>query len=289
MVYKVNKIQILLFTVLIFSAAVLFGITAFAINFNAQQACSADLPVVMYHQLTKKESKAGKYVLTLEQFEKDLIYLKEKGYQTVTTQQLADFVFSKGTLPAKAVMLTFDDGCESVYAYAKPLLEKYGFTAVAFAVGAWVDRYSEINDHNLNYSVLTWDEISELSEGEIIDVQSHSFDCHSNTGNRNGMKRKNNEILSDYSVFLSKDAAKMKVRMLEHTSKAPIALAYPFGSFSKESDEILKSIGIKITFTCREIVSTIKKAEPDSLYGLGRYNRANGISSESFFEKMGIA
>ena len=49
------------------------------------------LPVVMYHQLTKYESKAGKYVLTLEQFEKDLKYLKNKGYETVTVGQLIGF------------------------------------------------------------------------------------------------------------------------------------------------------------------------------------------------------
>ena len=43
-----------------------------------------------------------------------------------------------------------------------------------------------------------------------------------------------------------------------------------------------------MAFTCEERVNIIKKAEPERLFGLGRYNRPSGISSESFFEKMGI-
>ena len=246
------------------------------------------LPVIMYHQLTEKSSRAGRYVLMLEQFERDLIYLKEKGYQTVTATQVIDFVYSKGTLPEKPVMITFDDGCETVYELAAPLLEKYGFNAVAFVVGAWADFYSEANDHNLDYSNLTWDEISELSQGKTVDIQSHTFDLHINNSGRSGAKMKKTETKEAYGEFLSLDAAKMKERMIKHTGKAPVALAYPFGSFSPCSDDILKNCGILMTLTCFETVSTIKKAEPASIYGLGRYNRPNGISSESFFEKMGI-
>ncbi len=247
-----------------------------------------ELPVVMYHQLTKSESRAGRYVLTVEQFEKDLRYLKENGYKTVTVRQLLDFSEGKYDIPERAVMLTFDDGCETLYAYALPLLEKYGFAAVGFAVGALADHYSEIDDHNLNYSNLDWDEIKELCNGNVIDIQSHSYDLHKNTGNRSGMKKKKSETFEQYSEFLSADALKMKEKMLEFTGKAPVAIAYPFGSFSSESKDILKKCGIKMAFTCEERVNIIKQAESEWLFGLGRYNRPYGISSESFFEKMGI-
>ena len=93
-----------------------------------------DLPVVMYHQLTKNPKKSGKYVLTVEQFEKDLMFLKAKGYRSVTVKQLLDFSQGKGDVPEKAILITFDDGQETLYEYALPLLEKYGFTAVGFVV-----------------------------------------------------------------------------------------------------------------------------------------------------------
>ncbi|MDY6016444.1 MAG: polysaccharide deacetylase family protein [Oscillospiraceae bacterium] len=246
------------------------------------------LPIVMYHQLTKSESRAGRYVLTLEQFEKDLVFLKEKGYKTVTVSQLLDYSQGKGKLPEKAIMITFDDGCETLYAYAKPLLEQYGFTAVGFVVGSLADYYTELDDHNLNYSNLNWAEIKELSMGNTVEIQSHSYDLHKNTGYRSGAKKKKGETFEQYAEFLGADASKMKTEMLKHTGKAPVAIAYPFGSFSSESKEILKKYGIKMAFTCEERVNIVKKAEPERLFGLGRYNRPSGISSESFFEKMGI-
>lgn len=287
MIFKLKKSYISVAAIFV-SAALMICAAAKAISVSSNGQ-SVSLPIVMYHQLTKSESRAGRYVLTLEQLEKDLKFLKEKGYGTVTVQQLLDFSQGKGDIPEKAVMITFDDGCETLYEYALPLLEKYGFTAVGFVVGALTDYYTELDDHNLNYSNLNWSQIKEMSSGKIIDIQSHSYDLHKNTGNRSGMKKKKSETFEQYSEFLTADMLKMKEEMLKHTGKAPIAVAYPFGSYSKESAEILKKCGIKMAFTCEERVNIIKKAEPDWLFGLGRYNRPDGISSESFFEKMGIS
>lgn len=246
------------------------------------------LPIVMYHQLTKSESRAGRYVLTVEQFEKDLKFLKNNGYETVTVKQLLDFSEGKADLPPKAIMITFDDGCETLYSYALPLLQEYGFTAVGFAVGALADNYTELDDHNLNYSCLNWAEIKEMCDSGIIDIQSHSYDLHKNTASRSGAKKKKDETFEQYSEFLSADAAKMKEKMIENTGKSPVAFAYPFGSYSSESADILKKCGIEMAFTCEERVNIIKKAESEWLFRLGRYNRPHGVSSESFFEKMGI-
>ena len=249
----------------------------------------SDLPVVMYHQLTKNPKKSGKYVLTLEQFEKDLVFLKSKGYRSVTLKQLVDFSQGKGELPEKPIMITFDDGNETLYEYALPMLEKYGFTAVGFVVGALADYYTEIDDHNLNYSYLNWQQIEEMSDGDVIEIESHSFDLHKNTGNRSGIKKKKDESVEQYREFLCSDVAKMKTAMENNTGKTPVAFAFPFGSFSRESTEILKECGFKMTLTCEETVNKIKKSDPESLFGIGRYNRPEGISSESFFEKMGIS
>ncbi len=287
MVFKIKKYYYYVVAVL---AIFIVSFSFFAMNGSiySMQSDEIALPIVMYHQLTKSESRAGRYVLTLEQFEKDLVFLKEKGYKTVTVSQLLDYSQGKGKLPEKAIMITFDDGCETLYAYAKPLLEQYGFTAVGFVVGSLADYYTELDDHNLNYSNLNWAEIKELSMGNTVEIQSHSYDLHKNTGYRSGAKKKKGETFEQYAEFLGADASKMKTEMLKHTGKAPVAIAYPFGSFSSESKEILKKYGIKMAFTCEERVNIVKKAEPERLFGLGRYNRPSGISSESFFEKMGI-
>ena len=283
MIIKVRKSFLLIFP------AVATAFTVFLIMVQSVSVLSSldgvKLPVVMYHQLTKSGSKAGKYVLTVEQFENDLKFLKENGYETVTVNQLLAFSKGDGGLPEKPVMITFDDGCETLYAYALPLLEEYGFSAVGFAVGAWTDSYTESDDHNLNYSCLNWAEIKEMCDGGVVDIQSHSFDLHKNTAERSGAQKKKGESFEEYYEFLCSDAVKMKERMVDSIGKAPIAFAYPFGSYSSESAEILNKVGIEIAFTCEERVNIIKKAEPEQLFRLGRYNRPNGISSENFFKK----
>ena len=286
MIIKVNKKIAAVLFLTVFVASVF--LPSADVDFANSQLKSDKLPIVMYHQLTLNSSRAGKYVLTVEQFEKDLLYLKEKGYKTITTEQLLSYSKGDFELPEKSIMITFDDGCETLYSYALPLLKKYGFTAVGFAIGALADKYSEINDHNLIYSNLTWEERNELCSGGVIDIQSHTYNLHDNTNGRSGIEKKKSESLEQYREFLTADTVKMKEKMIEHTGKAPVAIAYPFGSYSKESAKILSDEGIKMMFTCEEKVNVIKKAESEWLFGLGRYNRPEGISSESFFEKMGI-
>ena len=286
MVFKIKKIYFLiLFVFILLLSVTVVGVSSISV---VSQQNGAKLPIIMYHQLTKSESRAGKYVLTLEQFEKDLKFLKKNGYETVTVNQIIKFTQGEEELPEKAVLLTFDDGCETLYSYAMPLLKEYGFNAVGFAVGVLADSYTELDDHNLNYSCLNWSEIKELCDGGIVDIQSHSYDLHKNTANRSGAKKKKGETLEQYREFLLADVSKMKERMIKYTGREPVAFAYPFGSYSSESADILKKCGIKMVLTCEERVNIIKKSEPECLFRLGRYNRPYGISSESFFEKMGI-
>ena len=70
------------------------------------------------------------------------------------------------------------------------------------------------------------------------------------------------------------------------TGFAPIIYTYPFGAYSEETTDMLKSMGIKMSLTCNEGINHITDA--DSLFMLKRYNRPSGISTADFFAKMGI-
>ena len=45
------------------------------------QGEQVQLPVLMYHHMLKEESRHGSYVVSPEEFERDLIYIKEKKYE----------------------------------------------------------------------------------------------------------------------------------------------------------------------------------------------------------------
>ena len=98
---------------------------------------SVSLPVLMYHHILESSSRLGDYVISPQQFEADLQFLSVHGYQTVTVLDILRLVQTGGPLPEKPVLITFDDGYESTYAYAFPLLKKYGMTAVVSIIGSY--------------------------------------------------------------------------------------------------------------------------------------------------------
>lgn len=268
-------------------------ICCFALIFNfvpfgstaKMNASGIELPIVMYHQIAHKERNLGKYVILDSQFEKDLQYLKKEGYQTITMSQLIDHVKHGTPLPEKPVMITFDDGQESFYAYIYPLLEKYEAYAVLSVVGAYADTYTKLDDHHLSYSYLNWTQIEELSKSKWAEVQNHTYNMHDNKHGRLGCQIKKNESFTDYSAALNNDIGKLQQELFKRTGWMPNTFTYPYGYFCKESVQILKDMGFEATLTCSEKLNYIT-GDDECLFGLGRFNRPNGLSSEAFFKKI---
>jgi peptidoglycan/xylan/chitin deacetylase (PgdA/CDA1 family) len=74
-------------------------------------------------------------------------------------------------LPSRPVLLTFDDGYESLYTDVYPALKKYGYQATAFVISGYVqDR----PNRTVKYPTLTTSEIRELQASGVIDIESHT-------------------------------------------------------------------------------------------------------------------
>lgn len=248
---------------------------------------SVRLPVIMYHHITEKIDKAGKYTVLTTEFENDLEHIKNNGYTTVTVSDLIDYVNNGTQLPEKPIMITFDDGFESFYHLAYPLLKKYNMKAVLSVIGSVTEKYSAINDHNINYSNLTWEQITELHKSKFVEIQNHSYDMHKNdSDSRKGLSKRKNESEENYASALKVDLMKLQSLLYKKCGFEPTAVAYPYGSYSKTTTEIVKSCGFSCTLICEERINHIEAGNPDSLYNLGRFNRASGIKTVDFFRKL---
>ena len=53
-------------------------------------AATAQVPILMYHGLTKKQSQVNDYFIPATTFESDMKYLKENGYTAITMTELID-------------------------------------------------------------------------------------------------------------------------------------------------------------------------------------------------------
>lgn len=247
---------------------------------------SISLPVLMYHSVNPDPERTGKYVITPKNFESDLVYLKNHGFETVSLKQVIKFVYSGEPLPEKPVLITFDDGMYNCKEYVLPILERQNACAVFAVVGSYTDEYSKSNIINPAYSYLRWCDISELSKSGRIEFISHSYDMHSISKKRTGASKKRGESSLDYIPLFCRDTEKMQEACFENCNFAPYAYAYPFGSYCEESEKVLKKSGFLATLSCTEGINIITRNNPDCLYLLKRYNRDGVPTSENFLRKI---
>lgn len=125
------------------------------------------VPILLYHYISENPNKADIARNGLSTppsvFEEQLQTLKANGYTPITLDEMAA-AFSGASLPAKPVILTFDDGYEDFYLNAYPLLTKYQMKATAFIPTGFVG----------GGMFLTWAQIEEMSRSPYITFEPHS-------------------------------------------------------------------------------------------------------------------
>lgn len=244
--------------------------------------------IIMYHHITEDENKTGDYVISTEQLENDFKYLKKNGYKTLSMRELYSIDKYESNLPEKSIMLTFDDGQESFYKYAYPLLKKYNLTAVFSVIGKYTEQFSTAEDHNISYSHVTWDEIKTMIESGIVEIGNHSYDMHSNNAvERIGVTIKKGESLQSYRTAIKYDIDKFNSLFEKYVGFTPNFFAYPFGRYSSETEKIIKENGFSAALTCYE-TKNVPHSNNEWLYKLGRFNRSGKISTAEFFKKIRI-
>jgi peptidoglycan/xylan/chitin deacetylase (PgdA/CDA1 family) len=105
---------------------------------------TADMPILIYHHVVpgvRAESAAARALfVTPAEFERQLTFLKDNGYRSVSFADLAAHLEGGAELPDRPVIISFDDGWDNQFAYGFPLLQKYHFTATFFVVTDYLDR-----------------------------------------------------------------------------------------------------------------------------------------------------
>lgn len=244
------------------------------------------LPIIMYHHISSDNTKLNNYVISPKQFEEDMLYIKSKGYEPILIKDLLEYVYQGKPIPEKPIIITFDDGNESFYHYAYPILKQHNMKAVLSIVGSFTDTYSKNEDHNINYSYLTWKQINELSKSSYVEIANHTYNLHNNEKGRQGCLPKANENKEEYKNILEKDIKKLQEDITKYTAKTPTTFTYPFGKFNKDTEKIVKDMGFSAILTCEERINIIDINNKDFLYRLGRFNRPHNITTEEFFKNI---
>lgn len=200
-------------------------------------------PIIIYH-------------FTPPDFENQLIYLRSHGYTTISLDQLAAGL-GGAALPAKPIVLTFDDGFEDQFG-AFRLLQKYQMKATFYIIDGGpgssyhIGANRHLPDPQGGAGYLTWDEIREIDRDPLMTIASHTVDHLALANQSPDVQR--------FEIFEGK-------KQLEAQIGHPVKhFAYPYGSYNATTVELVRQAGfITATSTVPGTVHT-----PGAIYALHR-------------------
>ena len=242
-----------------------------------------ELPVLMYHAIMSDPGRSGEYVITPDEFRRDLEYIASQGYETVLLSDVVDYVESGAPLPDKPIMITLDDGYYNNYLYAYPALKESGMCAVISVIGVEADRYTDSPDLNEAYAHCSWDVLREMESSGVIELLSHSYDMHHLDGEVMGIARRSGEELAAYRSRLYADLERMQGRFRAELGHAPEGFAYPFGFSTADSRPVIERLGFLATLGVEGRTFVVTR-DLSCLENIPRYNRPSGTSARSILE-----
>jgi peptidoglycan/xylan/chitin deacetylase (PgdA/CDA1 family) len=204
---------------------------------EAKELIYPNVPVLLYHNIVDPNvDDPFRYSFTslpANEFEKQMKLLYDNGFTTITTDDLYRFL-QGGTIPEKSVLITFDDGYESNFSLAYPILKKYGFKATIFLQTDMIASKQTIR----NDSIPKYLEADKMPE--MTDVFEYGSHCH----------RLHYPISPSIRSFVSAPYDVMVNDLLE--SKKYIntkSFAYPFGKYNDTAVSAVKAAGFKMAFS----------------------------------------
>jgi peptidoglycan/xylan/chitin deacetylase (PgdA/CDA1 family) len=224
----------------------------------------------MYHHVNSLPPSADVYVaantITDAEFHRQLAYLRCAGYGTITLAQLFDGMYNGAPLPAKPVVLTFDDGHADSYTNAFPALRWHGLVGSFSIVTGYVDIPPNI----------TW--------GQIIEMASWGMEITAHSVTHEDLNISRDDIVY-YQAVESK-------RALEANLGRQVAyFTYPSGEpFLRGSPERQQRVVQILQESGYHGALAIKNGalqDPRNPFALSRIRVMNGVDINKFAENMG--
>ena len=116
--------------------------------------------MLTYHRVTDAHPD-DRLCVPVERFAAQMRYLHQHEYRTIPFAEAVRWIVEGGTLPARAVVVTFDDGFEDNYLYAAPAMERFGFAGIFFVPTAFIESQAHAH-HHLDDRPMTWTHLAEL-------------------------------------------------------------------------------------------------------------------------------
>jgi hypothetical protein len=182
--------------------------------------------VVMFHGIIKGQVEKDNQI-SVSDFKQVMNDLHDMGFQAITTQQLADFLYTNSKIPERSVLLVVDDRhtAQNFNDHFRTYWEQWDWPVI----NGWISAF-EGNDQFLQENVT-------LSKEGWVDYQSHGF-IHNINMNDNSTDE-----------FLTGELQGSMANLQKYFDKTPIAIIWPGGDFGLRPVQFARKFGYKLGFT----------------------------------------
>ena len=214
--------------------------------------------ILGYHQIREYKktdsAKAKLFITSPEIFEKEMKYLYDNGYHSISITDYINYLNSgnKNFDLSKSFILTFDDGYSSQYSSAFPVFKKYNFTATFFIYYDCVDKYPIC-----------------MTSKELKDLTFNNMKLGNHTLHHLYLPKYQDSIIEKEIVD-----NESKLINLVGTSSLENVVAFPFGGRDERIQNIVKNLG----YLGAVGVLADKDDGDFDIYNLRRYLLGNNFS-----------
>lgn len=116
------------------------------------QSDTITCPILLYHRITNPplpNSSDARYYTPTDAFTWQMQALKDWGYTSIPISLLVTAITKGAFLPPRPVVISFDDGYETVFENAYPIMKELGFTGVMYIVGEYIGAQGYMSIENL--------------------------------------------------------------------------------------------------------------------------------------------
>jgi peptidoglycan/xylan/chitin deacetylase (PgdA/CDA1 family) len=212
------------------------------------------VPILMYHQVSRHvETAYARFTVTPQQLKQQMRWLADRGFSSVTLDDVVASRVGSKALPSKPMVITFDDGCRECVDHATTILAAHGFAATFFLVAGSMGATTAWTKARLNIElpIIDWRTAASLIK-QGFSIGSHTV---------------SHRPLADLCPEERDDELRRSRAILEdHLGQEVVHLAYPHGSYNEDVILACRAAGYRTACTTQG-----RLASPsDSLLALPR-------------------
>lgn len=216
------------------------------------------IPILTYHNFDP--TVPGSMTIDTQKFAAQMKYLKDNGYTVIPLIQAVNYLEGKtNELPPKPVVITADDGRETVYKYMLPVIREYHYPVTLFIYPSAIS--------NAKYA-LTWDQLRELQQTKLFDIESHTYWHPNFNEEKKHLSSAEYNKLLHAQLFTARDIINKKLNI------NVTLLAWPYGIYNRDLEQQAANAGYTMAFSIddRSAVRTERRMSMPRYMVAERYN-----------------